>query len=101
MTTIFDSSTPCSRPEICFSGKLCSNKMTKECCWHEDIRHNKNIHYVDGYGNVNFSKFGVKLPRDIHYCPTCKITQNSIFDFIKYLPSQEKYKKPKKYKAKK
>jgi hypothetical protein len=87
------------RPEICFSGKLCSNTRTKHCCWHEDRRNNKNIHYVDMYGMVNFSSYGVKLPPDIHYCPTCKITTHNICDFIGCLPPIDDYvrsKEPKK-----
>jgi hypothetical protein len=86
---------PCKRPEICFSGKLCSNTKTDHCCWHEDQRKNKNIHYVDMYGMVNFSRYGVILPPDIHYCPTCKITTHTISDFIGCLPPIDYYVRPK------
>lgn len=72
----------CCRPDICISGILCENSKTTFCCWHKDIRTNKNIIYIDTYGEVNLTKFKLSIPPDLYYCPSCKITKEKPSDII-------------------
>jgi len=73
---------PCRKPDICLSKRLCDNIKTTSCCWHEDIRDNKNIIYLDKYGSIDLSIYNLSIPPDIYYCPSCKITEESSFDII-------------------
>lgn len=102
MSTSLDLSLPCKRPGICVSGCLCQNTKTPGCCWHEDKRTNKNIIYIDGYGDIDPSAFSMTsfdftIPHDIHYCPSCKVTKETLAEIIerirKMLPSPEEYQR--------
>lgn len=65
----------CKFPEACISGKICDNINKKiHCCWHQDLRKNKNMIYIDGYGEINVSKLNIVLPDDLFYCPSCKMS---------------------------
>lgn len=97
-----DLSLPCKRPGICVSGILCQNTKTPGCCWHEDRRTNKNIIYIDGYGDIDpsifsLTSFDLTIPPDIHYCPSCKVTKETLAEIIerirKMLPSPEEYQR--------
>ncbi len=88
----------CKFPNICVSGKICSNVNKKiKCCWHMDDRIDKNIIYVDGYGYIDPTYYLVKIPCDLYYCPTCKISEVSATEQIeelkKILPPIEEWKK--------
>lgn len=102
MSTSLDLSLHCRRPGICVSGSLCQNTKTPGCCWHEDKRTNKNIIYIDGYGDIDPTAFGLTsfdltIPPDIHYCPSCKVTKETLAEIIerirKMLPSPEEYQR--------
>ena len=102
MNESYDLCLRCKRPDICVSGKLCENTKTHGCCWHEDKRKNKNVIYIDGYGDIDpttFSliTFGLTVPQDIHYCPSCKVTKETVGEIIdritKVLPSPEEYQR--------
>jgi len=92
-----DLSLPCKSPGICVSGKLCQNTKTPGCCWHEDKRTNKNIIYIDGYGDIDLTAFSLTIPPDIQYCPSCKVTKETLGEIIerirKMLPSPEEYQR--------
>lgn len=46
---------------------------SKKCCWCQDKRTSDEIIvYIDGIGDVNPTKLGIKYPKDIGYCPKCK-----------------------------
>ena len=102
MNESYDLSLHCKRPGICVSGKLCENTKTNGCCWHEDKRSNKNIIYIDGFGDIDptafsLTTFGLTVPQDIHYCPSCKVTKETVGEIIeritKVLPSPEEYQR--------
>lgn len=102
MNESYDLSLPCKRPGICVSGSLCQNTKTPGCCWHEDKRKNKNIIYIDGYGDIDptalsLTTFGLTVPPDIHYCPSCKVTKETVGEIIdkirKVLPDPEEYQR--------
>ena len=102
MNESYDLSLRCKRPGICVSGILCENTKTHGCCWHEDKRKNKNVIYVDGYGDIDptafsLASFGLTVPQDIHYCPSCKVTKETLGEIIeritKVLPSPEEYQR--------
>lgn len=57
----------------CKTKSLCENS-TNLCCWHADVRENKNVFYIDGYGELDLTRYGLAVPQDIHYCPSCKIS---------------------------
>lgn len=67
----------------------CENKCqlphTSKCYWHEDRRKNKNIMYIDGYGDVDVSYYGFIHPVDLYYCPGCKKTAENVGTIIKQL----------------
>jgi hypothetical protein len=102
MNESYDLSLRCKRPGTCVSGKLCENTKTHGCCWHEDKRKNKNIIYIDGYGDIDptafsLTSFGLTVPQDIHYCPSCKVTKETVGEIIerirKVLPDPEEYQR--------
>jgi hypothetical protein len=102
MNTSFELSLDCKRPSICVSGCLCQNTKTLGCCWHEDKRINKNIIYIDGYGDIDttelsLTSFDLAIPPDIHYCPSCKVTKETLSEIIhkitQMLPSPEEYQR--------
>jgi hypothetical protein len=75
----------CKRPNICISNSLCQNTKTPSCCWHEDKRDNKNIIYIDNYGKIDVTEFGLSIPQDLYYCPGCKITKEKSSKIINNL----------------
>jgi hypothetical protein len=102
MNESYDLSLRCKRPGICVSGKLCENTKTHGCCWHEDKRSNKNVIYIDGYGDIDptalsLISFVITIPQDIHYCPSCRVTKETSGEIIdritKLLPSPEEYQR--------
>ena len=102
MNESFHLSLPCKRPDICVSGSLCQNTKTTGCCWHEDRRTNKNLIYIDGYGDIDpttlsLNSFDLIVPPDIHYCPSCKVTKETLAEIIErikeILPTPEEYQK--------
>jgi hypothetical protein len=66
----------------CCGNVVCMMSHTKKCCWHEDIRKDKNMMYIDGYGDVNVSYYGINVPIDIYYCPNCKTSKETIHDIL-------------------
>jgi hypothetical protein len=69
------SSICCNRPDICTSGSLFKNTKTTYCCWHEDIRINKNKIFINTYGEIDLTKYNLSIPQDLYYCPSCKVTK--------------------------
>lgn len=74
----------CMRPNPCMGESPCQNTKTEKCCWHSDIRtvNEKNTIYFDMHGDVDLTTFGLTIPEDIYYCPSCKITKESSIDII-------------------
>jgi len=74
----------CMRPNPCMGDVPCQNTKTEKCCWHSDIRtvKEKNTIYFDMHGDVDLTTFGLTVPEDIYYCPSCKITKESSIDII-------------------
>jgi len=97
MNESYDLGLPCKRPDICVSGSLCQNTKTHGCCWHEDRRVNKNIIYIDCYGDIDLTSFNLEVPADIHYCPSCRVTKETLAELIdrikEMLPTPEEYQK--------
>jgi len=87
----------CQRPSKCVSGILCENIKTDYCCWHEDKRINKNIFYLDKYGEIDPTLYGLTIPVDIYYCPSCRTTKETLAEIIerlhKVLPDPESYQR--------
>ncbi len=81
----------------CCKDNLCILPHTTKCCWHEDIRRNKNIMYIDGYGDVDVSYYGITVPMDLYYCPSCKKTDDTISGILdklnKLMENPEDYHK--------
>ena len=75
----------CQRPSKCISGNLCENTKTDFCCWHEDRRKNKSIFYLDKYGEIDPTPYGITVPADIHYCPSCRTTKETLAEIVERL----------------
>ena len=78
--------------------KRCVLTKTTACCWHEDKREAKDLNkiYVDDYGYIDVTYYGFTVPKDIYYCPSCKVTtvsaDNIIEELKKVLEPPEAYK---------
>ena len=85
----------CQRPSKCISGNLCEKTKTDYCCWDEDKRKNKNLFYLDNYGEIDPTPYGITVPADIHYCPSCRTTKETLAEIIErlllILPDPEMY----------
>lgn len=66
----------------CEAKNPCEFKHTMYCCWHEDKRMNKNMFYLDLYGWIDPTYYGVTIPIDLYYCPSCKVTNKHAGDII-------------------
>ena len=80
----------------CEGSHTCQMEKTQYCCWHEDKRTNKNMFYLDLYGWIDPSYYGITIPVDLYYCPSCKVTDKHAGDIIdamkKVMEPPDKYK---------
>src|SRR4051812_4636056 len=70
----------------CTNRQTCHND-TKNCCWCADKRDiiEKSIVYLDRFGFINLEKYGISIPVDIHYCPSCKhsdVTRDTLLKML-------------------
>ena len=78
--------------------KSCVLTKTTMCCWHEDKRETNDLNkiYMDDYGYIDVTYYGFTVPKDIYYCPSCKVTtvsaDNIIEELKKVLEPPEAYK---------
>ncbi|MHB1910025.1 MAG: hypothetical protein ACYCQJ_14305 [Nitrososphaerales archaeon] len=55
---------------------IAKNRQVTGCCYCLDKRTERQSYfrYLDGIGDLNTSHYGIPFPRDIAYCPACRVT---------------------------